>query len=106
MADAAIKGQGAERGDPPNVVPFISPLEDGGVEVNFDGPPPEQVVPLGFGDNLTSLFTDQQLQALGHEIVQLVDEDDRSRDDWKRTYARARSTRCFLNPSFASMRRR
>jgi hypothetical protein len=105
MADAAIKGQGAERGDPPNVVPFISPLEDGGVEVNFDGPPPEQVVPLGFGDNLTSLFTDQQLQALGHEIVQLVDENTKSAPTHGKARA-ARSTRCFLNPSFASMRRR
>lgn len=94
MADAAVKGHGAERGDPAGldaingVEPAIIANEDGSVVVDFDGEKPDAPAPLAFGDNLTPLFTDQALQALGHEIVQLVDEDDHSRDEWKKTYAR------------------
>ena len=90
MADSAIKGKGAERSDPPGA-PYVEPTEDGGAVINFDGQPAAPPPELGFSDNLTSLFTDQQLQGLGHEIVQLVDEDDRSRDQWKKTYARGLS---------------
>lgn len=92
MADAAIKGQGAERADPA-VEPAILPRDDGGVVVDFDGPRPAAVEPLAFGANLADprMFTDQRLQGLGHELVQLVDEDDRSRDEWKKSYARGLS---------------
>ena len=94
MADAALKGQGAERSDPAfaNIQPAMLPQEDGGVVVDFNGPQPEAPPELTFGDNLADpalgLFTTQQLQQLGHEFVSLVDEDDRSRDEWKKSYAR------------------
>ena len=94
MADAALKGQGAERSDPayPTIEPAILPNEDGGAIVDFNGPQPEAPPELTFADNLADpalgLFTTQQLQQLGHEFVSLVDEDDRSRDEWKKSYAR------------------
>lgn len=94
MADAAVKGQGAERADPADIgitaapEPFVIANDDGTVTVDFTGAPAELAPELAFGDNLTPLFSDQQLQSLGNEIVNLVDEDDRSRDEWKKTYAR------------------
>ncbi|MDQ5880858.1 MAG: hypothetical protein QG616_688 [Pseudomonadota bacterium] len=95
MADAALKGQGAERADPAGpsaVAPAIIPQDTGGVVVDFNGPMPEAPPQQAFGSNLAlpefGLFTDQYLQQLGHELVALVDEDDRSRDEWKKTYAR------------------
>lgn len=97
MVDSAVKGRGMERGDPAGldgingVEPAIINNEDGSVVVDFDGAKPDTPAPIAFGDNLTPLFTDQALQALGHEIVQLADEDDRSRDEWKKTYARGLS---------------
>ena len=90
MADAALRGQGAERADPANLDIGIAveiPQESGGVVIDFDGEQPEAVAPIGFDDNLTSLFSEQRLDAIGHEIVQLVSEDDRTRDQWKKTYA-------------------
>jgi hypothetical protein len=91
MADSAIKGQGAERADPAGPInldlAITIPQEDGGIVIDFDGPQVEPAAPLAFDSNLTSLFTEQRLQALGHEIVQLTDEDERSRAEWKRTYA-------------------
>lgn len=92
MADAAIKGQGAERADPPNPTPAIIPQDDGGTIVDFNGPAPEAPPEQTFGANLAlpefGLFSEQELQQLGHEVVQTVEEDDRSRDDWKKAYAR------------------
>lgn len=92
MADAAVKGQGAERADPPNPTPAIIPQDDGGTIVDFNGPAPEAAPEMTFGANLAlpefGLFSEQELQQLGHEVVQTVEEDDRSRDDWKKAYAR------------------
>ena len=94
MADSAVKGQGIERSDSVSGTigaPYVEPTEDGGALVSLDGPPPETPTDLPFGGNLTTLFTEQQLQSLGHEIVQMVNEDDRSRDEWKKSYARGLS---------------
>ena len=54
MADAALKGQGAERADPAGpsaVAPAIIPQDAGGVVVDFNGPMPEAprfCIPLVF----------------------------------------------------------
>lgn len=92
MADAALKGQGAERSDAPVPTAEIIELDTGGAVVDFNGPQPDIVTDVPFDANLAdpqyALFTEQQLQQLGHELVDLVNEDDRSRDDWKKTYAR------------------
>jgi hypothetical protein len=61
---------------------------DGTASVNLDGAPKPAAPDLKFDDDLTPLFTDHELGSLGNEIVGTVDEDDRSRDEWKKTYAR------------------
>ena len=90
MADASFRGQGIERVDlpAPDAGPEILPTETGGVIVNFDGPQPPPLPDLPFTGNLTELLTEQRLQSIGNEIYNLVDEDDRGRDPWKKTYAR------------------
>lgn len=90
MADAATKGQGIERADPANLdveMAVTIPQEDGGVIIDFDGPQEEAAAPIGFADNLTPLFTEQRLDAIGHEIVGYVDQDERNRGEWRKTYA-------------------
>lgn len=93
MADAALKGRGIERGDPPDLpTPDIRPAANGNTIVDFNGPEvpaaPEVLFGANLADPIHGMFSEQALQSLGHEFVQLVDEDDRSRDDWKKTYAR------------------
>lgn len=91
MADAATAGQGAER---PDINAFdpqtasVTPTESGGAIVDFSGPQSAAPATLQFDDDLTPLFSDQQLGKLGGEIVQLVLEDEQSRADWRKTYAR------------------
>lgn len=94
MADAATAGQGAERPDPNLFDPAnaaVVPREDGGATIYMDGmPTPGQPTAdtLAFDADLTPLFTEQELSRLGGEICQLVMEDERSRQDWRDTYAR------------------
>ncbi|MFA5898346.1 MAG: hypothetical protein WC829_04455 [Hyphomicrobium sp.] len=91
MADAATAGQGIERPNPDLLDPDIAevtPTEDGGAIVNFDGPQPEAPAELAFDDDLTPLLTPEELNGLGTQICQFVDEDERSRADWRKSYAR------------------
>lgn len=91
MADAATAGIGAERPDPDLLDPAkadVTPTESGGVIVNFDGPTKPTPEKLAFDADLTPLLTDQELGRLGNEIAQLVEEDERSRSEWRETYAR------------------
>lgn len=94
MADAATAGQGAERPDDNLFDPSkaaVIPREDGGMTIHMDGEPPAagaDPANLAFDADLTPLFTEQELGRLGGEIVGLVDEDERSRADWRTTYAR------------------
>lgn len=89
MVDSATAGQGIERPDPDLLDPSKAVVEetaDGGAIVDFD---PEQPAPaaLAFDDDLTPLFTDQELGRLGTELCGLVEEDERSRSEWRKTYA-------------------
>lgn len=93
MADAALKGRGISRDDPADLPsPDIRPAANGNVVVDFNGPevqpPTETPFAANLADPVYGMFSEQALQSLGHEFVQLVDEDDRSRDDWKKSYAR------------------
>lgn len=65
----------------------MEPTEDGGALINFDKPEASQPN-IAFDGNLTELFTSTELSRLGSEIIQLTDEDERSRADWAQTYAR------------------
>ena len=66
----------------------VDPHPDGGATVNLDGPPKPAAPQLKFDDDLTPLFSEQDLGRLGNETVSQVDEDDQSRAEWKKTYAR------------------
>lgn len=61
--------------------------DDGGATVDFD---PEdsssQEEEEGFDDNLAEYMDQGDLDAIGKRVVELVDIDDRSREDWKRAY--------------------
>ena len=92
MADAAFAGQGIAAADPDLLDPAaaaIIPNEDGGAIVNFDGATPDDApAELAFDANLTSLFTEAELDKLGGEIYRLTEEDERGRAEWRKTYAR------------------
>src|SRR6187549_2334664 len=91
MADAATAGQGLERPDidlfDPTVA-TVAPTDTGGAIVDFNGPqavpPPE----LTFDADLSPLFTEQAIGRLGTDICQLVEQDERSRSDWRETYSK------------------
>lgn len=91
MADAATAGQGIERADPDYFDPAkaaVVPTEEGGAVIHLDGLPTITQDPLAFDAELSSLLTEQELGRLGTQIRQLVDEDERSRQDWRETYAK------------------
>lgn len=65
------------------------PEEDGGgVEVVFadDEDSSSKGDDLDFDANLADYVDEAELQAIGRKLCELVDMDDRSRDDWKKTY--------------------
>lgn len=65
-----------------------SPIE---VDVQIEGEEPaeeEAAEEEGFDDNLAEYMDQGDLDKLGKELVALVEIDDRSREDWKRTYIR------------------
>lgn len=53
-----------------------------------DETPEEEQAEVEFGANLAEGMDQGDLDKIGREIVELVDIDDRSRDDWKKTYIR------------------
>lgn len=60
---------------------------DGGMVIDFGGPKP-QAATLPFDGDLTELFEPRDLMRLGHEIVDTVNDDDRGRGEWKKTYTK------------------
>jgi hypothetical protein len=61
--------------------------EDGGMVVDFGKPLPVNATPGEFGEDLTYLMDESALQSLGHEIINLADDDEQSRGDWRKTYS-------------------
>lgn len=94
MADAATKGQGSERPDIDFLDPAVAvviPNEDGGAIVDFNGPQPEQGIDastLPFDADLSVLLTKQARGRLGTEVCELTEQDERSRQEWRESYAR------------------
>lgn len=79
------QGLGAEL-TPTNDVPAqVIDMEDGTTVVDF-GDPEEEKREEVFDDNLAEYMEDGDLESIGRKICELVDMDDRSRDDWKRSY--------------------
>lgn len=68
-------------------VAVVEPTPDGGAVVDFNGTKPEQPAKLDFDADLTVLYTDAELGRIGTEIIALVEEDERNRSEWRKTYA-------------------
>lgn len=48
---------------------------------------PMSATPMAFDGNLTDLLDEGRLTQLAHEVINLAEDDDASRGDWKKTYA-------------------
>lgn len=80
------QGLGTEIGNLPEQEAQITDMDDGSSVVDFapnDSSPKEEE---GFDDNLAEYMDQGDLDQIGLKLVELVEVDDRSRDDWKRTY--------------------
>jgi len=94
MADAATQGHGIERPDTDTLDPakaVVVPKEDGGVIVDFNGAQPDpgpDPTQMAFDADLSVLLTEQELGRTGTDICALTEEDERSRAEWRESYAR------------------
>ena len=61
--------------------------EDGGMVVDFGPPLPVSTDPMDFTGNLADVLDESRLTSIGHEIIRLADDDDRSREEWRKTYS-------------------
>lgn len=67
----------------------VAPTDDGGAVVDFSGLPATQPNPQSeFGQELSSFLTSTELQRHGTEVVEATDRDERSREPWRKAYAR------------------
>jgi len=61
--------------------------EDGGMVVDFGPPLPVSTDPMDFTGNLADVLDESRLTSIGHEIIRLADDDDRTREEWRKTYS-------------------
>ncbi len=66
----------------------ITPLEDGGVEINFEPGAFSQEQSESHFDNLAELLPEETLNPLGSELAQNYQEYKASRKDWETSYAK------------------
>jgi hypothetical protein len=64
----------------------ITPMEDGGVEINFDPGAFNQAQSENHFDNLAELLPEEILGTLGSELISDYNDYRASRKDWERTY--------------------
>ena len=64
----------------------ITPLEDGGVEINFEPGAMNQAQTVGHYDNLAELLPEDILVPLGSELFQNYSDYKSSRQDWEKAY--------------------
>ena len=64
----------------------ITPLEDGGVEINFEPGAMNQAQSVGHYDNLAELLPEEILVPLGSELFQNYSDYKASRQDWEKAY--------------------
>ena len=79
-----IEQQKAEEAADPGVE--VNPLEDGGVEVNFDPSKVNIEGQPGHFDNLAELLPEEILKPIGLELVSNYKEYKTSRKDWEQSY--------------------
>jgi hypothetical protein len=61
--------------------------DDGGMVVDFGPPLPVSADPADFNGNLADMIDEGGLGSIGHEIINLADDDDRGREEWRKTYS-------------------
>jgi hypothetical protein len=61
--------------------------DDGGMVVDFGPPLPVSADPADFNGNLADMIDEGRLGSIGHEIINLADDDDRGREEWRKTYS-------------------
>ena len=66
----------------------ITPLDDGGVEINFEPGAFSQEQSESHFDNLAELLPEETLNPLGSELAQNYQEYKASRKDWETSYAK------------------
>ena len=79
-----IQQEKAEQAADPGVE--VNPLEDGGVEVNFDPSKVNIEGTPGHFDNLAELLPDDVLEPIGNELAQNYQDYKSSRRDWEQSY--------------------
>jgi len=79
-----IEQQKAEEAADPGVE--VNPLEDGGVEVNFDPSKVNIEGQPGHFDNLAELLPEDTLEPIGNELTQNYVDYKASRKDWEQSY--------------------
>jgi hypothetical protein len=61
--------------------------EDGGAVITYGSSTMNKdISSIGFGDNLAEVLERQELKAISNELLDLIDEDDESREEWKKIY--------------------
>jgi len=60
---------------------------DGGMVIQFGKTPVNSGKKDDFSGNLAENLDESYLQSIGHEIVNLANDDDQGRDEWRKTYA-------------------
>ena len=69
--------------------PTTTPTPEGGVVIDFDPRPPQNLnAPQDFNAELSSNLTEQELTMLGSEVYDATDRDEKSREPWQKAYAR------------------
>lgn len=79
------QGLGIDMAIIPADEPVTVEITPEGAEVTF-GEEEQDRDPEGFDDNLAEYVDAGELDSIGRKLVELVEMDDRSRDDWKRAY--------------------
>ena len=61
--------------------------EDGGAVITYGSSTMNKdISSIGFGDNLAEVLEPQELKAISNELIDLVEDDDESRAEWKKIY--------------------
>ena len=85
--DAALEEQIELQEEQPNIGETeITPLEDGGVEINFEPGAMNQAQSENHYDNLAELLPEETLSPLGSELYSNYMDYKSSRQDWERAY--------------------
>ena len=64
----------------------VEMTEDGGAMVTLGPQPKGEVDSIGIGGNLAETLEERELTTIGSDLLNLIEDDDQSRDEWKSVY--------------------